>query len=69
MALDIRLGDHAPYTDPQEKHITRASGQASKDSAYDRNYVTKEIWRQEFPDIEKVQLPDESELFEFFGYA
>jgi len=44
-------------------------GQAGKDSAYYRNYVTKEIWRQEFPDIDKVQLPDRSELFEFFGYA
>ena len=56
-----------PFVLIRRKSTSRV--QAGKDSAYDRNYLTKEIWRQEFPDIEKVQLPDESELFEFFGYA
>lgn len=56
-----------PFVLIRKKSTSRV--QAGKDSAHDRNYVTKEIWRQEFPDIKKVQLPDESELFEFFGYA
>ncbi|WP_297003189.1 MULTISPECIES: hypothetical protein [unclassified Thalassospira] len=56
-----------PFVLIRRKSTSRV--QAGKDSAYDRNYGTKEIWRQEFPDIEKVQLPDESELFEFFGFA
>ncbi|MBO6806800.1 hypothetical protein [Thalassospira sp.] len=64
-----RLRPH--LTNPTEnfQELTKSTKEAGKDSAYYRNYYTKEIWRQEFPDIEKVQLPYESELFEFFGYA
>jgi len=51
------------------RELTKSTKEANKDSAFYRNYYANEVWRQEYPDIEKVTLPTNTEIFKFFGYA
>ncbi|NIY74816.1 hypothetical protein HED22_04110 [Thalassospira sp. HF15] len=64
-----RLRPHLKNPAKNFQELTKSTKEAGKDSAYYRNYYAKEIWRKEFPDIDKVELPAETELFKFFGYA
>ena len=51
------------------KELTKSTKDANKDSNYYRKYYSKEVWRDEFPNVDRVKMPPEREIFSFFGYG
>eukprot|EP01093_Parvamoeba_rugata_P010771 TRINITY_DN2902_c0_g8_i1.p1 TRINITY_DN2902_c0_g8~~TRINITY_DN2902_c0_g8_i1.p1 ORF type:complete len:254 (+),score=21.53 TRINITY_DN2902_c0_g8_i1:107-868(+) len=63
------LSPHLDAPSGMFRELTRSTKEASKDSAFYRNYYANEVWRDEFPDINKVRLPEDGDIFKSFGYA
>jgi len=49
--------------------LTKSTKDATKDASYYADYYAKERWRNDFPEIDAVTLPDNSTVFQAFGYS
>ncbi|WP_412775786.1 hypothetical protein [Thalassospira lucentensis] len=63
-----RLSVNLDKPSDEFRELVRSTKEANKDSSFYRNYYANEVWRDEFPDVRNVKLPEETELFKFFGY-
>lgn len=49
--------------------ISKSTKDVGKDASYYAKYYSRQIWREEHPDIYLVDMPEAADVFATFGYA